>query len=76
MEAFATAFNIGLIQQAGGQWTGTSWDAFNDYLSWPAEDSYVLVLEGWSDCNALHGRDLEIFEEILADNPHISARRT
>jgi hypothetical protein len=53
-----------------------SWDAFNDYLSWPAEDSYTLVLDGWTSCEALSESDLVIFEEILAANPHVSVRRT
>lgn len=76
MDAFVSAFNDGLIHEAGGHWSGTSWDAFNDYLSWPPEESYVLVLDGWADCNALCERDLAIFEEILASNPHVSTRRT
>jgi hypothetical protein len=76
MDAFAHAFNEGLIKPAGGFWNGNNWDAFNDYLSWPAEDSYVLLLEGWSECAALTGRDLTIFEEILADNQRISVHRT
>lgn len=76
MDEFSAAFNEGLIHQAGGHWSGTSWDAFHDYLSWPTEESYTVVLDGWTDCDALHGRDLEIFEEILADNPHVSVSRT
>jgi hypothetical protein len=40
MDAFSAAFNEGLITEAGGHWNGKSWDAFNDYLSWPVEESY------------------------------------
>jgi hypothetical protein len=76
MAAFVSAFNRGLIQQAGGHWSGNNWDAFNDYLSWPVEEAYALVLEGWADCDALHGRDLAMFEEILANNRHVSVHRT
>lgn len=76
LDVFASAFNEGLIGKAGGHWNGKSWDAFNDYLSWPADDSYILVLDGWTDCDALSGRDLEIFEEILAANQHVSVERT
>ncbi len=76
MSAFVAAFNNGLIERAGGRWNGQSWDAFNDYLSWPPEESYHLLLDGWSRCRALDKRDLAIFEEVLAANPHVSVRRT
>ncbi|EJL68224.1 Barstar (barnase inhibitor) [Variovorax sp. CF313] len=75
MDAFTSAFNTGLINAAGGHWGG-NWDAFNDYLSWPAEDSYTLILDGWTSCNALGERDLAIFEGILASNPHVLVRLT
>ena len=39
------AFNAGLIESGGGHWNGNL-DAFNDYLSWPAEGRYRLVLRG------------------------------
>jgi hypothetical protein len=39
------AFNEGLIERCGGHWNGNL-DAFNDYLSWPAEEGYRLVLRG------------------------------
>jgi len=34
------AFNEGLIERCGGRWNGNL-DAFNDYLSWPNEESVV-----------------------------------
>ena len=76
MDAFSAAFNEGLINEAGGHWNGKSWDAFNDYLSWPIEEAYALLLDGWTSCKALSERDLAIFEEILADNPHVFVSRT
>ena len=76
MTAFATAFNDGLIHAAGGHWHGNNWDAFNDYLSWPVEESYRLLLDGWSQCTALGERDKAIFEEIVAANPHVLVNRT
>ncbi|CAM3391683.1 Barstar (Barnase inhibitor) [Paracidovorax anthurii] len=76
MDAFSAAFNEGLINGAGGHWNGKSWDAFNDYLSWPVEESYALVLDGWTSCKALNERDRVIFEEILTDNSHVSVSRT
>ena len=76
MSEFVAAFNDGLIERAGGRWNGQSWDAFNDYLSWPSEETYSLLLDGWSHCRALNKRDLAIFEEVLAANPHVSVRRT
>jgi hypothetical protein len=65
MSAFAGAFNDGLIRAAGGNWHGNSWDAFNDYLSWPVDESYMLLLDGWSRRTALGEQDRAIFEEIL-----------
>lgn len=65
MAAFVAAFNDGLIHEAGGHWRGNNWDAFSDYLSWPPDDTYSLLLEGWSCCGALSSRDGAIFEEVL-----------
>lgn len=76
MSAFAGAFNDGLIRAAGGHWHGNNWDAFNDYLSRPENESYVLLLDGWSRCTALGERDKAIFEKILAANTRVSVRRT
>ena len=45
------AFNEGLFRFAGGEWGGNL-DAFHDLLSWPDDDSYRLVLSGWSECRA------------------------
>ena len=39
-----SSFNIGLIAPNGGKWSGKSWDAFNDYMSWFGEESYMLFL--------------------------------
>jgi len=48
MNALVGAFNDGLIRAVGGHWHGNNWDAFNDYLSWPEDESYILLLDGWS----------------------------
>ena len=40
---FVAATNAGLIEGVGGKWNGNL-DAFNDYLSWPAEHEYELEL--------------------------------
>jgi hypothetical protein len=42
-EGFVAAMNRGFIELVGGHWRGKL-DAFNDYLSWPAESPYELVL--------------------------------
>jgi hypothetical protein len=76
MNALVGAFNDGLIRAAGGRWHGNNWDAFNNYFSWPEDESYILLLDGWSQCAALDEQDKAIFEEILAANPHVSVKRT
>lgn len=76
MDAFVAAFNEGLIHAAGGHWDGNSWDAFNDYLSWLAQESYRLLLDGWSRCRALGEEDNATFEHIVAANPHVLVSRT
>jgi len=48
---FVEATNVGLIRAAGGEWNGHL-DAFNDYLSWPEEDTYELELLGAETCAA------------------------
>jgi hypothetical protein len=76
MNTFAGAFNDGLIRVGGGHLNGNNWDAFNDYLSRPEDESYMLFLDGWSQCTALGEQDKAIFEEILAANSHVSVKRT
>ena len=71
------AFNRDFIRPiCGGEWNGNL-DALNDYLSWPNDQPYRLVLRGWSDCatvvnqHAAHGGRpvLDVVDEILSDNP-------
>lgn len=69
--AFAAAFNNGLIHGVGGHWAGQSWDAFDDYLSWPTEETYELVLDGWWQCSGLSEKETQILEAIFASNPHV-----
>jgi hypothetical protein len=70
------AFNKRLIRPVGGQWDGNL-DAFNDYLSWPEEANYRLVIRGWSRCapliNLQRGGSpvMEIVAEILRDNTQV-----
>ena len=46
--------NKGFIRAVGGEWNGHL-DAFNDYLSWPDEESYELVLLGAKHCENVLG---------------------
>ncbi len=46
--------NRAIIRNAGGEWKG-SLDAFNDYLSWPDEESYELELLGAEHCETVLG---------------------
>jgi hypothetical protein len=70
-EEFVVAFNEGFCAHCGGHWHGRSWDAFHDYLSWPREERFRLVLKGWQGCRGLRGEDRKMVREILADNPHV-----
>lgn len=70
-EEFVAAFNAGFCRHVGGHWHGRSWNAFHDYLSWPEEGRYRLVLRGWKKCRGLRGADRRMVREILADNPHV-----
>jgi barstar (barnase inhibitor) len=72
-DAFVAAFNEGFCRHCGGQWHGRSWNAFHDYLSWPAEERFRLVFKGWDKCQGLHDEDRRLVREILADNPHVEA---
>lgn len=70
-EGFVDAFNEGLIRLVGGEWSGRSWDAFNDYLFWPEEEEFRLKLCGVPIEKCLAPADLKIFGEIVQDNPHV-----
>jgi hypothetical protein len=75
------AFNDGLFWHANGEWEKCNLDAFHDLLSWPEDNRYRLVLDGWSTCIARladertwDGRPLmEVLREIIDDNSHIEA---
>src|SRR5271156_5586651 len=81
LDDLVAAFNEGLFRFAGGEWRSGNLDAFHDLLSWPDEDSYRLVLSGWSACRAAlagertwDGRPLlDVLEEILRDNSQVEA---
>lgn len=73
---FAAAFNAGFCHPVGGHWSGDNWDAFDDYLSWPEEPTFRLVLLEWRNGACLTRHDRRILEEILADHPHIEILRT
>lgn len=73
---FIAAFNKGFVAQVSGEWKG-SLDAFNDYLGWPQEHPYRLVIRGWQAC-AVHLSQhkapdqrpiLDVIAEILRENP-------
>lgn len=70
-EGVVQALNEGLCVPVGGRWSGRSWSAFNDYLSWPTEDRYKLRFLGFEDCLGLSSQDREMIETILTDNPHV-----
>jgi hypothetical protein len=70
MKEFISAFNAGVFNQLDGNWNG-SWDAFNDYLSWPEEERYHLLLKGWRSCHALTESELAIFIGLLSDNDQV-----
>jgi hypothetical protein len=69
-----SAFNAGLIVPSGGEWNGNSWDAFHDYLSWPQEENYQLVLVGWASCKALSDEARTMLQSIFKDNIHVAVR--
>jgi len=50
-EDFVEAVNVGFVRRLGEEWTGNL-DALNDFLVWPAVDSYDLVLLGSNQCAA------------------------
>lgn len=74
---FIAAFNRDFVRPVGGvEWAGNL-DCFNDYLWWPDEHPYRLVVRGWSDCFAAvnqhktwDGRPvLEVMTEVFQANP-------
>lgn len=73
---FVEAFNGAFIETFGGRWNGNL-DAFNDYLSWPKETPYQLVIQGSDQCARVlnykakdcHEKELwAILQKIFADN--------
>ena len=48
-EEVIAAFNLGFVHPVGGNWGG-GLEAFNDYLSWPDDPSYRLIVKGWEQC--------------------------
>lgn len=73
---FIAAFNEGFIRPVGGEWSGNL-DDFNEYLWWPDEHPYRLVIRGWAACEAAVNKHLtwdqrpvlEVVAEIFRDNP-------
>lgn len=79
---FVEAFNVGFCREIGGEWSGNL-DAFNDYLSWPEEESFELVLIGWSGCRkmlsskrAAGSRLIDVFNEIFSANSQVNLQVT
>jgi hypothetical protein len=73
---FVAAFNEGFCRHVGGEWRGRSWDAFHDYLSWPADETYQLTFRGSSSSSALTTEDRATLQKILDDNPHVQVQFT
>lgn len=70
LDEFVAAFNEGFCRHCGGHWHG-NWNAFHDYLSWPAPERYRLVFRGWKQCRGLRGEDRRVVRTILNDNNHV-----
>lgn len=73
---FVAVFNRAFIETLGGRWDGNL-DAFNDYLSWPEEVPYRLVIVGSDRCAQVlnykasdsHQKELwPLLQDILVDN--------
>jgi hypothetical protein len=73
---FVEAFNKAFVETFERRWNGNL-DAFNDYLSWPEDVPYQLIVLGTDQCarvlnykaNDRHEKELwSILQEILADN--------
>ena len=72
-DQFVEAFNEGLCRHCDGRWHGRSWDAFHDYLSWPEEDRYRLVVQNWAACSGLNEEDRTcMILDIFSANPHVN----
>ena len=75
---FIAACNEGFVRQVGGEWNGNL-DAFNDYLWWPTEHPYRLVIRGWAASlvtvnqhRTWDGRPvLDVMAEIFRENPQV-----
>jgi hypothetical protein len=73
---FVAAFKEGFVRPVGGEWNGNL-DAFHDYLWWPEEHPYRLVIRGWQACAPAVNRHqtwdrrpvLEVITEIFRENP-------
>ena len=76
---FVAAANAGLVHGVGGDWNG-SLDAFNDYLTWPQDDTYELELTDASSCAAALGHTAQAawLREKLATchSSNVSTMRT
>jgi len=77
---FVAAFNKGFCEPVlhdwedrseSCLWSGGSWDAFHDYLSWPKENEFTLVFHGWNNSKALTSDDQKMILSILNDNTHV-----
>jgi hypothetical protein len=75
-EDFIEAFNTAMIIGVGGKWKGNL-DAFNDYLSWPEPNPYLLIIKGSEQCKKIlnykymehHEKNLwRTIQEIISDN--------
>lgn len=75
---FIAAFNEGFIRTFGGEWNGNL-DAFNDYLYWPDEHPYRVVIHGWHERASAINRHLapdgrpvlDVVAEIFRENPQV-----
>ncbi len=52
---FVEATNAGFIRAAGGEWNGNL-DAFDEYLSWPADEQYELEFRDAQACATALGQ--------------------
>ncbi len=79
LDGFVEAFNVGFCDKVGGHLHSLNLDALHDYLSWPVEQRYRLVFNGWEDClpvlatihEPTQDSYLNKLHEIFADNPHV-----
>lgn len=53
-EEFVAKCNESFIESVGGKWDGNL-DAFNDYLSWPENVPYNLLILGEDNCKDVLG---------------------